>query len=124
MNMVESLKDRANGVMTSAGDLNRIVVDKLERGAQLNLASASYYSEVGIKHLRSMSGVRDLESMQKFTADSISQGGELIKKMLDDSKAWMSLLGEAKDQLGGVFKSSVGEAGEVKKKASVKSAAA
>lgn len=105
MNMVESLKGKTDGLLSSAGDINRVLVDKLEQGTRLNLDSANYYSGVGIKQMRALSNIRDFDSVQKFTADSISQSGEIIKKVLDDSKAWMNLFGEAKDQLTGVLKS-------------------
>jgi phasin family protein len=138
MNMVESLKGKTDGLLSSAGDINRVLVDKLEQGTRLNLDSANYYSGVGIKQLRALSNIRDFDSVQKFTADSISQSGEIVKKVLDDSKAWMNLFGEAKDQLTGVLKSTTQNAadsaqtaanemsdiGDSKKKSSTKSALA
>jgi phasin family protein len=128
MNMVESLKGKTDGLLASASDINRVLVDKLEQGTRLNLDSANYYSSVGIKQMRALSNLRDFDSVQKFTADSISQSGELIKKVLDDSKAWMNLFGETKDQLTDVLKSTTQNAanemsdiGDTKKKSSTKS---
>lgn len=105
MNMVESLKDKADGMLSSANQINRVVVDKLEAGTRLNLDAAGYYSNVGIKQLRAFSNLRDLDSIQKFTADSISQGGEVVKRMLDDSKTWMNLIGDTREQLANALKS-------------------
>lgn len=105
MNIVESLKDKTDGILSSAGDINRVLVDKLEQGSRLNIDSATYYSNVGIRQLRALSNIRDFESVQKFTADSISQSGDVIKKLLDDSKSWMGLFGDTKDQLTDIFKS-------------------
>lgn len=122
MNVVETFKDKAGDLISSAGDLNKLVIDKMEEATKLNLASASYFSNVGIRQLRAMSGVRDLDSMQKFTADSISLSGEIVKKVLDDSKAWLNIGADVKDRVSGIFKSR--EDTEGKKKAAVKSAAA
>jgi|SRR6185436_8730815 phasin family protein len=127
MNMVESLKDKADGLLSSASEINRVLVDKLEQGNRINIDSATYYSNVGIKQLRALGNIRDFDSVQKFTANSISQSGEVIKKMLEDSKSWMSLLGDTKEQLTSVIKSNaqnaaseVSEMADSKKK-SVKS---
>lgn len=112
MNMVESLKDKADGMLSSANQINRVVVDKLEAGTRLNLDAAGYYSNVGIKQLRAFSNIRDLDSIQKFTADSISQGGEVIKRMLDDSKTWMNLVGDTREELANALKSQAENAAE------------
>jgi phasin family protein len=122
MSVVETFKDKAGDLISSAGDLNKLVVDKVEEAAKLNLASATYFSNISIRQLRAMSGVRDLDSIQKFTADSISLSGEIVKKVLDDTKAWMNIGADVKDRVSGIFKSR--EDAEGKKKAMVKSAAA
>lgn len=122
MSVVETFKDKASGLMSSAGDLNRLVIDKVEEAAKLNLASATYFSNVGIRQLRALSGVRDLDSMQKFTADSISLSGEVLKKVLDDGKAWMNIGADVKDRVSSIFKTR--EEPDSKKKAMVKTAAA
>ena len=122
MSVVETFKDKAGDLVSSAGDLNKLVIDKVEEAAKLNLASATYFSSISIRQLRAMSGVRDLDSMQKFTADSISLSGEIVKKVLDDTKAWMNIGADVKNRVSSVFKSR--EDAESKKKAVVKSAAA
>lgn len=122
MSVVETFKDKAGDLISSAGDLNKLVIDKVEEAAKLNLASATYFSNIGIRQLRALSGIRDLDSVQKFTADSISLSGEIVKKVLDDTKAWMNIGADVKDRVSSIFKSR--EDAEGKKKAVVKSAAA
>lgn len=97
------LKDKAGVVMASVGDLNKFAIDKMEEASKLNLSSASYFSEVGIKQLRSVGSIKDLESLRKFTADSISLSGEIAKKMLDDSKAWMMVGTDIKEKISETF---------------------
>lgn len=122
MSVVETFKDKAGDLISSAGDLNKLVIDKVEEAAKLNLASATYFSNISIRQLRALSGVRDLDSIQKFTADSISLSGEIVKKVLDDSKAWLNIGADVKDRVSSIFKSR--EDVEGKKKSVVKSAAA
>lgn len=126
MSVVETFKDKAGDLIASAGDVNKLVIDKVEEATKLNLASATYFSNIGIRQLRAASGVRDLASMQKFTADSISLSGEIIKKVLDDTKAWMNIGADVKDRVSSIFKSpQEAEArNEAGKKAAVKSAMA
>ena len=114
MTVIDSLKEKAGDFAASAGALNKFTIDKLEEAAKINIASASYYSELGIRQLRALSGLRDIESVRKFTGDSISLGGEVAKKMLDDSKAWMNLGTEVKEKVVSAF--SKGEEIEIKKK--------
>lgn len=122
MSVVETFKDKAGDLISSAGDLNKLVIDKVEEAAKINLASATYFSNISIRQLRALSGVRDLDSIQKFTADSISLSGEIVKKVLDDSKAWLNIGADVKDRVSSIFKSR--EDVEGKKKSVVKSAAA
>lgn len=122
MSVVETFKDKASGFMSSAGDLNKLVIDKVEEASKLNLASAAYFSNIGIRQMRAMSGIRDVDSLQKFTADSISLSGEVVKKVLDDTKAWLNLGSDVKDRVSSIFKSS--EDSESKKKTVVKAATA
>jgi phasin family protein len=126
MTVMGTLKDRAGTFIASAGDINRLTIDKMEEAVKLNLASASYYSEVGVRQLRAMSGVRDMDSMRKFTADTISLSGEIAKKMLDDSKAWMNLGNDIKEKFTDIFAKREEDLNEAKKKAgsSVKSVVA
>ncbi len=114
MTVIDSLKEKAGSFMASAGELNKFTIDKMEEVAKMNIASAAYFSELGIKQLRAMSGLRDVESVRKFTGDSISLSGEIAKKMLDDSKAWMSMGTDVKEKVVGAF--SKGEEVEIKKK--------
>lgn len=120
MSVVETFKDKASGFISSAGDLNKLMIDKVEEATKLNLASATYFSNIGIRQLRSISGIRDVDSLQKFTADSISLSGEIAKKVLDDTKAWLNLGADVKDRVSDIFKSS--DDAEIKKKAVVKAA--
>jgi phasin family protein len=120
MSVVETLKDKAGDILSSAGDFNRIAIDKIEEATKLNLASATYFSNIGIRQLRALSAIRDLDSIQKFTADSISLSGEVAKKVLDDSKAWLSLGADVKDKVGNIFAHR--EETDLKKKAAVKAA--
>lgn len=121
MAVMETLKDKAGVLLSSAAELNKLAIDKAEEMTKMNLSSASYFSEVGIKQLRAMSGVKDTESMRKFTADTISLSGEIAKKLLDDSKAWMGMSSDLKEKVTDLFKK---EEVELKKKSSTKMAAA
>jgi phasin family protein len=123
MTVMETLKDRTGALFSSVNDMNRLAIDKVEEAVRLNLASVSYFSEVGIKQLRAMSGIRDVDSMRKFTADTISLSGEIAKKMLDDSKSWMSLGNDMKEKVTDIF-SKPEESDFNKKKNPVKSVVA
>lgn len=99
------LKGKAGVVLSSVSDLNKLAIDKVEEISKMQLSSASYFSELGIKQMRAVSGVKDLESLRKFTADSISLSGEVAKKILDDSKAWMGMGGDVKEKITDLFTS-------------------
>jgi phasin family protein len=103
MTVMETLKDKTGALFSSANGLNKLAIDKVEEAVRLNIASVSYFSEVGVKQLRAMSGIRDMDSMRKFTADTISLSGEVAKKMLDDSKAWMSIGTDMKEKVTDMF---------------------
>lgn len=97
------LKGKAGMVLSSVSDLNKLAIDKIEEASKMNLSSASYFSELGIKQLRAVSSIKDVESLRKFTADSISLSGEVAKKVLDDSKAWMGMGGDMKEKITDMF---------------------
>jgi phasin family protein len=116
------IKDKAGVVLASVGDLNELAIEKVEEASKLSLSSAGYFCDVSIKQMRAASSVRDMDSLRKFTADSISLGGEIAKKMLDDSKAWMTAGTDMKDKVGSIFKPK--EETVAKKKPVAKSVAA
>ena len=103
MAVIDSLKDKASVVLSSAGEINKLAIDKMEEMAKINLASVGYFSDIGIKQLRAFSGIKDLESMRKFTADSIALSGEVAKKELDDSKTWMGFGTDIKEKVTDLF---------------------
>jgi phasin family protein len=119
MTVMETLKDKTSALLSSAGDINKLAIDKVEEAVKLNLASVSYFSDVSVKQLRAMSAIRDMDSMRRFTADTISLSGEVAKKMLDDSKAWMSLGTDMKEKVTDMFAKP--EESDIKKKMPVKS---
>lgn len=111
MTVLETIKDKAGVVKGKAGvvlssvaDINGIAIDKIEQASKLSLSSAGYFCDVSIKQLRAASGIRDMESLRKFTADSISLSGEIAKKVLDDGKTWMSVGSDMKEKVVSVFK--------------------
>lgn len=99
MAVIGTLKDKAGVVISSAGEINRLAIDKVEEMAKINLATVNYFSDISIKQLRALSGVKNLETMRKFTADSISLSGEIAKKLLDDSKTWMGFGADIKEKV-------------------------
>lgn len=109
------LKGKAGVLLSSVGDLNKMAIDKMEEVSKMNLSSASYYSELGIKQMRAAGSISDLDSLRKFTADSISLSGEVAKKMLDDGKSWMGIGADVKDKITDMFTSK--DEVSVKKKA-------
>jgi phasin family protein len=119
MTVMETLKDKTGAILSSAGDFNKLAIDKVEEAVKLNLASVSYFSDVSVKQLRAMSAIRDMDSLRRFTADTISLSGEVAKKMLDDSKAWMSLGTDMKEKVADMFAKP--EESDIKKKLPVKS---
>lgn len=117
----ETLKMKAGVLWASAHELNKLAVDKLEETSSLGLASASFYSGVGIKQLRAVSSVKDMETMRAFTADSITLSGEIAKKVMDDSKSLLSIGAGVKDKITSMFPR---KAEEVVKKKTAKPVAA
>lgn len=109
------LKDKAGVLFSSVGDLNKLAIDKAEEISKMNLSSATYYSELGIKQMRAVAAIKDMDSLRKFTADSISLSGEIAKKVLDDSKTWMGMGSDVKEKITDLFTSK--EDAAVKKKA-------
>ena len=103
MAVIETLKGKAGVVISSAGEINKLAIDKVEEMAKINLATANYFSDISIKQLRALTGIKDLETVRKFTADSISLSGEIAKKLLDDSKAWMSFGADIKEKVSDLF---------------------
>lgn len=99
------LKGKAGVLLSSVGDLNQLAIDKTEEISKLGLSSAGYFSELGIKQLRAASTVKDVDSLRKFTADSISLSGEVAKKVLDDSKAWFGIGSDVKTKITDLFTS-------------------
>jgi hypothetical protein len=91
MSVVETLKDKVETLASSAGDISKLTVDKIEEAANLNIASLGYFSNLCIRELRLLSSIRNVDSIQSLTADSISIGGDLTKRALEDGKAWLNL---------------------------------
>jgi phasin family protein len=101
----EFFKEKAGSLYSSAHELNKLTIDKLEEASKIGLDSAAYFSGVGIKQLRAASGIKDMESMREFTAGSITLSGEIAKKVLDDSKAMFGLGVGMKDKITSMFPS-------------------
>jgi phasin family protein len=99
------LKEKAGSLYSSAHELNKLTIDKLEEASKIGLDSAAYFSGVGIRQLRAASSIKDMESMREFTAGSITLSGEIAKKVLDDSKSLLGLGVGVKDKITSMFPS-------------------
>lgn len=103
MNIIDSIKDKGSATLSSVGQLNEQAIDKLDTSAKLSLSTLSYFTDIGFKQLRALSSIRDMESLRKFSSDTVSLTGEVTKRLLNDSKAWMSLGAEIKDSVAQSF---------------------
>ena len=103
MNIIESVKDKGSAAMSTASQINAQVIDKLDASAKLNLSTLSYFTDIGFRQLRAMSAIRDMESLRKFSADTVSLTSEVTKRLYDDSKAWLSLGADIKDTVAQSF---------------------
>lgn len=110
----EFLKEKAGSLYSSAHELNKLTIDKLEEASKIGIDSATYFTGVGIKQLRAASNIKDLEGVREFTAGSISLSGEIAKKVLDDSKSLFGLGVGVKDKITSMFP---GKEEVIKKKA-------
>lgn len=104
MNIVESVKDKAETLGTFIGDLNKIAIDKIEKSVKSNTASVDYLSDIYIKQLRAISEIRDAESIKDFAADTISRSGDLIKRIFDDGKTRLNLMLDFTKEAGDLLK--------------------
>lgn len=103
MNIIDSIKDKGSAALSSVGQFNEQAIDKLDTSAKMSLSTLSYFTDIGFKQLRALSSIRDVESLRKFSADTISLTGDATKRLLDDGKAWMSLGAEIKESLAQSF---------------------
>ncbi len=122
MPVMETLKEKAGTLVGSVSEVNKLTIDKVEEATKLQLSAAGYYSDMAIRQMRALSSVKDMDSIRKFTTDSISLGGEMAKKMLDDGKSWMALGVDFKEKLSNSL--SMGDAESKPRKAAPKAAAA
>lgn len=99
MSVIDALKDKADAVIGSTTGLREVGVDVLEKSSKNALDSYSYYSSVGIKQLRSLAAISDLNSARDFLGQSVSLGGELLKHAMDDLQKTMALGAEMRSSI-------------------------
>jgi phasin family protein len=101
----EFLKGKAGSLYSSAYELNKLTIDKMEEASKIGLDSAAYFTGVGIRQLRAASSIKDIEGVREFTAGSITLSGEIAKKVLDDGKSLFGLGVGVKDKITSMFPS-------------------
>jgi phasin family protein len=103
MNVLDSIKDKGSSALSSVGQFNEQAIEKLDKSAKLSLSTLSYFSDISFQQLRALSSIRDIESLKKFSSESVSLSGAVTKRLLEDGKAWMSLGAEVKDSVAQSF---------------------
>lgn len=105
MNMVAYFANKVGGLFSSIDELNRLLFDRIDRGAALYISFLAHSTKISIQQLRALSGVRNMKSAQKFIADSSSLRGDLVKKTFRDAELLLAFFGETKDQAPGIVAS-------------------
>lgn len=94
MDLFGSLKGKAGGVVSTAGDLGKVLVDTLEKASGATLDSYRYYSDAGMHQLRAFAGIRDVDSLRGFFSESVTLSADLVKHSIEDLQRSLALAAE------------------------------
>jgi phasin family protein len=99
MELMETIKQNASKLISSAADAETIAIDKLEKIASANVDSIRYYNDINIRQLRAMANIRDLDSLRQFVTGTISLTGEIATRMINDSQKSISIGTEIREAM-------------------------
>lgn len=100
---MESFKVKADSVLGSASGLRKVGVDVVEKTTRGALESCGFYNGIGIKQLRSLASVSDINSARSFVAESVTLSGDIFRRVLDDLQKTIAIGSEMRSSLGEVF---------------------
>jgi len=102
-NIFQSWTEATSDLSTPVAAFNKLAVENMEKVAELQFASAKFYTDLGIKQLKSVAQIEDAESARAFTTGAVELAGEINKKILEDGKKLTDIGNEYKTELEDLF---------------------
>jgi phasin family protein len=111
-----SLAEQTKNSIAPVQDMNRLIVDKVEKLVTMQIASAQRYSALGLANLKAFMDIKDADTLQAY----IGKQGDLIKSVSEQ------LMSDAKTitELGRDFGEQVQKIGQKEVKETTKKAKA
>jgi phasin family protein len=103
MNVINSLKEKAELVVESSEELKNTGVDILEKSSKAALESYRFYSDLGLQQLRALVSIHDLTSLRTYIGQSVSASGEVFKHAVEDIQNNIALTSEFRSSLSGAL---------------------
>lgn len=103
MSMVEYFTKKVGWFFSSVDELNRLMFDRVEQGAELYISFLAHSTKVSLLQFRALCGVHNMKSAQRYIFGSTAVGSELVKKTFHDAELLLAFLGDTKDQALGII---------------------
>lgn len=107
MNVIDTLKEKAELVVESSEDLKKTGVDLLERSSKAALESYRFYNDIGFQQLRALASVHDLPSLRTYIGQTVSVSGEIFKHAVEDIQKNIALTTEFRSSLSGALSGAI-----------------
>ena len=125
-NILNAFTEQAKTMYEPMAKFNSLFVSNMEKLTEFQLNAIKSYAEMSIDQMKKASEVKDVDSMQSYTAAQAESMSAMNKKIMDDAKALSDMAMEFKTQVEGVTeeaRSSAAATASTKPAAKAKSAA-
>lgn len=105
MDAIGAVKSGFGSFKTSVGQLATLNIDLMEKVAEKQLESMSYYTDMGFGQMKGVKAVGSFSEAKAFSSKSVETGSSVLKKIVADGKEYIGMGGTYKDELVGIVKS-------------------
>ena len=114
MATLSSVKEGYQSVISTVVKINSLTIEQMERMGGKQLDCARIYGEMAFNQLKATHNISSISDMKCFTGETVERTGNMAKQMLNDSKEWVELGTQYREQLVSIVKTVTTEEAETK----------
>ncbi|SMY16459.1 phasin family protein [Photobacterium aquimaris] len=89
--MFKSFSDQTEKTLAPYAKFNKVFAKNVEQLTELQLSAVRAYSDLGLKQLKAVSEVKDIQSLTAFNSQQLETLAKLSQQLLDDSNKFSSV---------------------------------
>ncbi len=102
-NLINAFSKQAKNMYAPLSKFNSLMVDNMEKMTEFQINTIKSYADIGMGQIKSVTQIKDAESLQSFSSSQAEVAAQVNKKIMDDAKVLSEMANDFKGKIEAIM---------------------